>query len=139
MVAEYRKPLPNPLHPEASRPFWEAAKRHELLMPRCRLCDRLFFYPREVCPVCLGAQIDWQPVSGRGRLHSYTVIHQPANPAFREDAPYVYALVQLEEGPRMIANLVECPLDAVQIDMPLVATYDDVTPDVTLVKFKPAG
>lgn len=139
MVAEYRKPLPNPLHAETSRPFWEAAKRHELLMPRCRLCDRLFFYPREVCPVCLRSEIDWQPVSGRGRLHSYTVIHQPANPAFREDAPYVYALVQLDEGPRMIANLVDCPPDAVQIDMPLVATYDDVTPEVTLVKFRPAG
>jgi len=138
MVAEYRKPLPNPLHVETSRPFWEAAKRHELLMPRCRLCDRLFFYPREVCPVCLRAEIDWQPVSGRGRLHSYTVIHQPANPVFRGDVPYVYALVQLDEGPRMIANLVDCPLEAVQIDMPLVATYDDVTPEVTLVKFRPA-
>ena len=139
MVAEYRKPLPNPLHAETSRPFWEAAKLHELLMPRCRLCDRLFFYPREVCPVCLRAEIDWQPVSGRGRLHSYTVIHQPANPAFRGDAPYVYAMVQLDEGPRMIANLVDCAPDAVQIDMPLVATYDDVTPEVTLVKFRPAG
>ncbi len=139
MVADYRKPLPNPLHREASRPFWEAAKRHELLMPRCRLCDRLFFYPREVCPICLRSEIDWQPVSGRGRLHSYTVIHQPANPAFREDAPYVYALVQLDEGPRMISNLVECPLHAVQIDMPLIAIYDDVTPEVTLVKFRPAG
>jgi uncharacterized OB-fold protein len=139
MVAEYRKPLPVPLHAETSRPFWEAAKRHELLMPRCRLCDRLFFYPREVCPVCLRSEIDWQRVSGRGRLHSYTVIHQPANPAFRGDVPYVYALVQLDEGPRMIANLVDCPLDAVRIDMPLVATYDDVTPEVTLVKFRPAG
>ncbi|HLZ68613.1 MAG TPA: Zn-ribbon domain-containing OB-fold protein [Dehalococcoidia bacterium] len=138
MVTDYRKPLPIPLHREASRPFWEAARRHELLMPRCRLCDRLFFYPREVCPVCLRAEIVWQPVSGRGRLHSYTVIHQPANPAFTEDAPYVYAMVQLDEGPRMIANLVDCPLDAVQIDMPLVATYDDVTPEVTLVRFRPA-
>ena len=138
MVAEYRKPLPVPLNPETSRPFWEAVKRHELVMPRCIRCDRLFFYPREVCPVCLSSDIDWVQVSGRGRLHSYTVIHQPANPAFRDDAPYVYALVQLDEGPRMIANLVDCPPEQAQIDMPLVAVYDDVTPDVTLVKFRPA-
>jgi uncharacterized OB-fold protein len=138
MVTDYRKPLPNPLHREASRPFWEAARRHELVMPRCRLCDRLFFYPREVCPVCLSAEIDWQRVSGRGRLHSYTVIHQPANPAFQADVPYIYALVQLEEGPRLIANVVQCPPAEARVDMPLVAVFDDVTPEVTLVKFRPA-
>ena len=139
MVAEYRKPLPNPLHRDASRPFWEAARRHELQMPRCRMCDRLFFYPREVCPRCLSAAIDWVPVSGRGRLHAYTIVHQPANPAFRDDAPYVYAMIQLEEGPRMVSNLVDCPLDDVCIDLPVVAVYDDVTPEVTLVKFRPAS
>ena len=138
MVAGYRKPLPNPLHQEASQPFWDAAKRHELLMPRCKRCDRLFFYPREVCPVCLQADIDWQPVSGRGRVHSFTVIHQPANPAFREDVPYVYAMIQLEEGTRMISNVVGCPPGDVHIDMPVAAVYEDVTPEVTLVKFRPA-
>lgn len=135
----YAKPLPNPLSVEASRPFWEAAKRRELLMPRCRLCDRLFFYPREVCPVCLSPEIDWVKVSGNGRLYSYTVIEQPANPAFRADVPYIYALVQLAEGPRMITNLVECAPEAARVDMPVVAVFDDVTPEVTLVKFKPVA
>ena len=138
MVAEYRKPLPNPLHREASLPFWEAAKRHELVMPRCKMCDRLFFYPREACPVCLSPDIDWVTVSGRGRLHSFTVIHQPANPVFQEDVPYIYAMIQLDEGPRMISNLVECPIEDARVDMPVVAKYDDVTPEVTLVKFRPA-
>ena len=138
MVAEYRKPLPNPLHREASLPFWEGAKRHELVMPRCKMCDRLFFYPREACPECLSPEIDWVKVSGRGRLHSFTVIHQPANPAFQEDVPYIYAMIQLDEGPRMISNLVECPVEDARVDMPVVAVYDDVTPEVTLVKFRPA-
>jgi uncharacterized protein len=138
MVAEYRKPLPNPLNRESSLPFWEAAQRHELAMPRCTRCDRLFFYPREVCPVCLASDIDWVTVSGRGRLHSFTVIHQPANPAFRDDAPYIYAAVQLDEGPRMITNLVNCSPERARIDMPVIAVYDDVTPEVTLVKFQPA-
>ncbi len=137
MVAEYSKPLPNPLHHEASLPFWEGAARGELMMPHCKMCDRLFFYPREVCPVCLSANIDWMTVSGRGRVYSFTIIHQPAHPAFREDTPYVYAIIQLDEGPRMISNLVECATDDARIGMPVVAVFDAVTPEVTLVKFRP--
>ena len=138
MTAEYRKPLPNPLYWAASKPFWEAAKRHELVLPRCKLCDRLFFYPREVCPRCLESEIDWVPVSGVGRLHTFTVIHQPANAAFQGDAPYVYAMVQLDEGPRMISNLVDCPPDQARVDMRVTVVFDDVTPEWTLVKFRPA-
>ena len=138
MVTEYAKPLPNPLHRETSRPFWEAARRHELSMQRCTRCERLVFYPREGCPFCLSSELEWVTLSGRGRLHSYTVIHQPANPAFQPDVPYIYAMVELEEGPRIISNLVDCaPADA-RIDMPVEAIYDDVTPEVTLVKFRPA-
>jgi uncharacterized protein len=138
MAAEYHKPLPRPLNPELTRPFWEAAKRHELVMPRCKTCDQLFFYPRSECPRCLGSDLEWVPVSGRGRLHSFTTINQPANAAFRDDVPYVYAVVQLLEGPRMISNLVECDVESVSVDMPVEAVFDDVTPEWTLVKFKPA-
>ncbi len=66
-------------------------------------------------------------MSGNGRLHSFTVIHQPANPAFQDDVPYVYAMVQLDEGPRMIANLVDCAPAEAQVDMRLTAVFDDVT------------
>jgi uncharacterized protein len=138
MAAEYNKPLPRPLNPELTRPFWEAAKRHELIMPRCKTCDQLFFYPRSECPRCLGSDLEWVRVSGRGRLHSFTIINQPANAAFRDDVPYVYAVVQLIEGPRMISNLVECDVESVSVDMPVEAVFDDVTPEWTLVKFKPA-
>jgi uncharacterized OB-fold protein len=137
MAAEYNKPLPRPLNPELTRPFWEAAKRHELVMPRCKTCDQLFFYPRSECPRCLGSDLEWVPVSGRGRLHSFTIINQPVNAAFRDDVPYVYAVVQLIEGPRMISNLVECDVESVSVDMPVEAVFDDVTPEWTLVKFKP--
>jgi uncharacterized OB-fold protein len=137
MATDYAKPLPRPINPELTRPFWEAAKRHELVMPRCKTCDHLFFYPRSECPTCLGNDLEWVGVSGRGRLHSFTIIHQPANATFRNDVPYVYAIVQLAEGPRMISNIVECDLDALQVDMPLEAVYADVTPEWTLVKFKP--
>ena len=106
-------------------------------MPRCRTCDQVFFYPREDCPRCLSNDLEWVTVSGRGRLHSFTVVRQPANPAFIGDVPYIYATVQLDEGPRMISNVVECDIDDVAVDMPLVAVFDEVTPEWTLVKFKP--
>lgn len=133
------KPLPRPISPEVTRPFWEAAKRHELVMPRCTTCDHLFFYPRSECPRCLSSHLEWVRVSGRGRLHTYTIVYQPANAAFRDDTPYIYAVVQLDEGPRMVSNVVQCDLDAVKVDMPLEAIFDDVTPECTLVKFKPAS
>jgi uncharacterized protein len=139
MATAYNKPLPRPLSPEVSRPFWEAAKRHELVMPRCTICDHLFFYPRSECPRCLSNHLEWMQVSGRGRLHTYTVVYQPANAAFRDDTPYIYAVVQLDEGPRMVSNVVECDLDAVSVDMPLEVLFDNVTPEWTLVKFKPAS
>ena len=137
MATEYNKPLPRPLNPQFTRPFWEAAKRHELVVPRCQMCDHLFFYPRSECPRCLSSNIAWVKVSGRGRLYSFTIVNQPAHAAFREDAPHVYAMVQLDEGPRMISNIVECDHESLEVDMPLVAVFDEVTPEWTLVKFKP--
>ena len=138
MATAYTKPLPRPLSPELTRPFWEAAKRHELRMPRCTTCDYVFFYPRSECPRCLSTHLEWVKVSGRARLHSFTVVQQPANAAFRDDVPYVYAVVQLDEGPRLVSNIVQCDIEALRVDMPLEAVFDDVTPEWTLVKFKPA-
>ena len=138
MTSEYKKPLPRGIHPEMTKPFWEAAKRHELGMPRCHTCGHYFFYPRQECPECLSRDWEYEKVSGKAHLYTFNINHSPANPNFRNDVPFVYAVVQLEEGPQMISNVVDCPLDQVKIDMSLVATFDDVTPEWTLVKFKPA-
>lgn len=137
-TSAYKKPLPRPENPELTKPYWEAIKRHELVMQRCRKCDRFIFYPREQCPYCFSQDLGYDPVSGKGRVHAYTVVHQAAHPGFNDDAPYVFALIQLEEGVRMISNVVGCDPKDVKVDMPVVATYDDVTPEWTLVKFEPA-
>ena len=102
------------------------------------MCDYVFFYPRSECPRCLSTNLEWVKVSGRARLHSFTVVQQPANAAFRDDVPYVYAVVQLDEGPRLVSNIVQCDIDTLRVDMPLEAVFDDVTPEWTLVKFTPA-
>ena len=135
----YEKPLPRPADPDLTAPFWEAAKRHELVIPHCAYCDRLFWYPREACPRCLQPGWSWTEVSGRARLHTYTVVHQPAHPAFADDVPYAFAMIQLAEGVRMMSNVVECEIpDGLQVNMELEAVFDDIDDEWTLVKFKPA-
>jgi uncharacterized OB-fold protein len=136
-MAELEKPLPRPQDDELTQPFWEAAKRHELIVPRCRPCNRFFWYPRPACPYCLREDWEWTSVTGKGRLHSYTIVHQPQNPAFQPDVPYAYAVVQLDEGVRIISNVVDCDTEDLSVDMPLEAVFDDVTDEWTLLKFRP--
>ena len=131
----YQKTLPR--IDEESRGWWEALQRHELYFQRCGDCRTDRFPPRSVCPSCLSGRVEWVRASGRGTVYSFTVTHQNQAPGFREEIPYVLAVVQLEEGPRLMTNLVECAPDAVRIGMTVVATFDDVTPEVTLVKFRP--
>lgn len=135
-MAEYKKPLPRPT--AASLPFWEAAKRHELQIQCCSSCGALIFYPREACPECLSSDLTWVKVSGKGTVYSYTIAQAPTHPAFAEDVPYVVAIVELAEGPHLTTNIVGCKPEAVKIGMPVVATFEAVTPEMTLVKFRPA-
>ena len=137
-MAELRKPVPVPENIELTKPFWEAAKRHELMMQRCKKCAEWIFYPREQCPNCFSQDMEFQKVSGRGRVYAYTTVYQPAHPAFNDEAPYVFAIVQLDEGVRVATNIVGIPHEQVKVDMAVEAAYEDVTPEWTLVKFKPA-
>ena len=97
-----------------------------------------FFYPRELCPVCLSDDLEWAPVSGRGRVHAFTIVYQPNDARFNDETPYVYAVIQLDEGARMISNVIDIEPHDVEVDMPVVAVFEDITPEWTLVKFKPA-
>ena len=133
----YKKPLPR--LDEESRGYWEALARHELYVQRCRACGTTRFYPRAVCPKCLSADTAWVRASGKGTVYSFTVTHQNQAPGFREELPYVLAIVELAEGVRMMTNVVGCPPDMVRIGMPVEVVFDDVTPDVTLPKFRPVS
>jgi uncharacterized OB-fold protein len=130
----YKKPLPRV--DEETRGYWEALARHELYVQRCRDCGTTRFYPRAVCPKCLSSATEWLRASGRGTV--YTVTHQSQAPGFREELPYVLAYVELAEGPRLMTNIVGCAPDAVRIGMPVEVVFEDVTPEITLPKFRPA-
>ncbi len=146
MTSEYTKPLPHAtLNPEVSRPYWEGTKKHELWIQYCGDCNKFVFFPREVCPHCLSGinKLLWTRVSGKGRVYSYTTVYQSSFPAFTEDAPYIHATIQLDEGPRMSGNvlvpkeqLVEDPA-SLDIGQRVQAVFDDVTDEVTLVKWEP--
>jgi uncharacterized protein len=136
MTTDYRKPLPY-IHKE-TKPYWDGAKRHELTLPKCRSCNQYYFYPRDFCPSCFSFDVEWVKVSGRGVIYSFTVCHR-GSPGFEGDAPYNIALVELEEGVRMMSNIVECPDADLTIGMPVEVVFDDVTEEVTLPRFKPAS
>ena len=139
MTTEYKKPLPRPGNPALTKPFWDAAKKNQLVLQRCNTCSNLFFYPREACPRCLSAELEWVPVSGRGRVYSYPIVHQPQHPAFEQDSPYIFAMIQLEEGPRMMSNIVgiENTPENLILDMPLRVVFEDIPPAITIPKWRP--
>jgi len=133
---KYTKPLPH--LDEESRPWWEAAKRHELYIQKCRDCGDLRYYTRAQCPQCLSPRTEWIKTRGRGKVYTFTATYQNQAPGWRESLPYIMAYVELDEGVKMMTNLVDCRPEEVKIGMPVEVVFDDVTPEVTLVKFRPA-
>lgn len=133
----YDKPLPR-ITPD-NRPHWEAAKRHELALPRCDDCQRFYWTPGPVCPFCFGDNLSWATVSGRGTVSTFVVYHRAWFTSFKDDLPYAVVQVELEEGPRLTSNLVEIPPEDITIGMPVEVTFDDVTDEITLPKFKRRG
>lgn len=134
---KYAKPLPRV--DEESKGFWEACRRHELYLQRCRDCGELRYYPRALCPSCLSDRTEWLRAGGKGTVYTFTVTYQNQSAGFRDALPYVLAYVELDEGVRLLTNIVDCAPDDVRIGMPVQIVFDDVTPDVTLPKFKPAA
>ena len=131
----YTKPLPDP-NP-VTRPFWDAAREHRLRLQRSRKTGAYVHYPRAVSPFGADDELTWEDVSGRGHVWSYTVARRATAPQFEADVPYVIAIVELEEGPHMTANISGCDPGSVRVGLPVEAAFVDVTPEVTLVQFRP--
>lgn len=137
---ELERPLPHPITPEA-RPYWDGAREGKLMIPRCTACGKPFLYPRVLCPFCASGDIEWIRASGRGRLHAFEIAHQILNRAFKVKTPLVLAMVELEEGPRMLTNLVDVEPDPARLrcDMPVEVVFEKQTEEITLPMFRPAG
>lgn len=131
------RPLPTPTGD--SEPFWRACKANTLTAQRCADCGRLQFYPRRYCTRCLSERLEWNTLSGRGVVYSHSTVFRALSPAFQNDLPYIVAVVELDEGPRMITQIVGCAPSAVSVGMPVEVTFDHVSHKIALPKFKPAG
>ena len=129
------KPLPQ-IGPDMA-PFFEAARRRELVVQQCAKCYALRFPARAICSRCLAREATWVPMSGRGAVFSFAVMHQAIHPGFAAEVPYPVVVIELEEGVRLLSNLVDCPLADVRIGLPVEVVFDDVTAEVTLPKFRP--
>jgi uncharacterized OB-fold protein len=129
----YNKPIPA-ITPEM-KPFFDAAKRHQLVVQRCRQCGTHRFPVREICSTCLSRDADWVQVSGEGEIFSYNVMHQVYHPGFADAVPYAVVVVKLREGAKMNSNLVGVQPSDIKIGMPVKVTFEDITDEVTLPKF----
>ena len=122
-----------------TQPWWDAARQGRLLIKRCAACGRAHFYPRPFCPWCWSDQVDWEDASGRATLYTWSVVFQNDLPPFPERVPYIAAVVDLAEGPRMMTDLVDCSADDLSVGMPLEVVFQAVAEHVVLPFFRPVA
>jgi uncharacterized OB-fold protein len=134
--SEYKKPVPIPN--EASRPFYDGAREHRLMIQQCTTCGAVMWPVKSRCTNCLNSTVTWVQASGRGTLYTFALMHQVYHPGFADEVPYNIAQVDLEEGLRVMSNIVGCSNTDLEIGMPLEVTFEDISDEVSLPKFKPA-
>lgn len=129
------KPLPR-VTPD-SEPFWRGLRARKLLLPCCLDCSEPHLPPGPVCPYCFSDRIHWKEASGRGRISTWTVVHKAWFPAFEAELPYNVVQVELDEGPRLTANVVGIGNEQLKIGLPVQVEFDDMTGEMTLPRFRP--
>jgi uncharacterized OB-fold protein len=137
MTGTGQKFIPRPT-PETAA-WWEGCRKGELLIQSCTQCGNQQFYPRITCTVCMSDNLEWARSSGRGRVLTYTICRRPVSEAYADDVPYVIALVQLEEGPRMMSNIVECDPESITSGMDLEVVFESWTEEITIPQFRPVA
>ena len=126
--------------PEA-KPYWDGLREGKLMLPECNDCGKAFFYPRIACPHCHSRNVGWMQASGKGKLYSFQIAYRAPNPAFKIPPPYVLAMVELEEGPRLMSNLinVEADPEVIKCDMAVEVVFEKQTDEVTIPLFQPVS
>lgn len=129
--------LPPPAPTTVSLPYWRAAHEGRLILRGCRACGASMFYPRDICPRCASVDLDWREASGQGSVYAHTVVHRAPTKAFRARAPYVIAIIDLDEGPRMMANVTDCAPEEVRIGMRVRAWFEPRGEGLAIPQFRP--
>jgi len=118
-----------------TQPYWDRARNQELCLQKCGHCENVWHPPTPVCPRCQSNRYDWTPSSGNGTIYSFTVVHHSTHVAVKDRVPYIVALVTLDEGPRMVANLLDCEPHEVKLGQRVRIIFQQVTPDCVLPQF----
>jgi uncharacterized OB-fold protein len=132
------RPRPAPVPDGDSIDYWRGAHEGRLLVQRCRQCGNHQLYPRDRCISCRG-DVDWVEASGRGTVYTFTVIRQNHSRPFRDMIPYVVALVDLDEGPRLMTNVVGCETESMEIGMEVRAEFEPVSEECGIAVFRPSS
>ena len=133
-MAEANRPAP--VETEYSAGFWEGVRRGELVIQRCTACARLRHYPQPLCPACHSSGFDWAPVSGRGEIYSYTIANRAFHPAWQDAAPYAIATIELEEGVRMVTDLLGVEPDSVAIGQKVEVAFEEMPGQGVMPRFR---
>lgn len=131
------RPIPRPIEPVNAQ-FWEQCQDGVLRFQKCDGCNRFRHLPRNMCAYCSSPDWKWAPSKGKGKLYSWTIAHMPMHPAFVADVPYVAAVVELEEGVRLVSLLRSAVLEDLALDMPVKVQFEQVTNEFRLPVFVPA-
>jgi uncharacterized protein len=129
-------PAPAPAVNPETKEFWAATANGRLLVKRCQDCDSLTWYPRAICPQCSSLHTEWLEASGRGSIYSYSVNHRGEG-AYQGSPPFVLAYVELDEGPRMMTNIVEADEGDLRVGLPVEVVFHDTGEGVALPRFRP--
>jgi len=133
--------VPHPLEfapDDADKVFWEACRRHEFLLQRCSTTGR-YHWPAVSDPETGRGEMTWVPASGRGTVHTFSIIHHVFRPELAERVPYNVVVVELDEGPFFHSNVVDCPNEEIYIGMAVEVVFDDLSDEVTLPRFRPSS
>ncbi len=133
-MKEHSKPIPQPM-PWTKR-FWEGCKKGELLIQKCKHCNKFIMYPKLFCPNCLSNDLEWVRSKGTGKVYSYSVVYSYAPTEFADDVPYIVAVIELDEGVHMMSNIIESKPEDVRCDLPVEVVFKETNQDFVLPKFK---
>lgn len=131
----YAKPIP--VVTDENRPFWEATKRGQLLLQHCRDCGAYRHPANLLCLECNSMAFDWKPASGRGKVYSFVIFHRSYHPGFADDLPYAVACIELQEGPRLMSNVIGIPPEQLRCDMLVEVAFEEISKEISLPKFRP--
>jgi uncharacterized OB-fold protein len=131
-------PVPTPRDLSWTKKFWEATGEGRLLLTKCDECDAFVWYPRPFCPLCGSLRVSDVQASGKGAVYTFTVVHRAADQGYKAALPYVVAYIELEEGPRILSNVIGCEPNDVRIGMPVAIVFQETGQGSALYRFQPA-